>query len=94
VRCLQLLPAKAREQVREIAWERRLEAKQPAVGWMLEPKPIGVERVARERDRPWLHADDISAFSNERVATQPCLQPDLVPLSGVQLHLHERGVPE
>src|SRR5687768_2416503 len=62
---------------------------------MIESQPPGVQCLASETDRPQRTGPvNVALFTDERVAAQPCLDPNLVAPSGAQANLDQRRVME
>ena len=80
----------SRQEVLEIRWGRRLEGQLAVVGGMLAAQPVGVQRLAPERDRPQrVGAVDVPLLPHQRMAAQSRLDPDLVAPPGSQPHLDQ-----
>src|SRR5438105_10288023 len=81
----------AGDERREIVRQRHFELERFASERMGERQPIGMERLAREGDRPeGVGAVDVALFADERVPAQPRLEPDLVAFAGDEPNLDER----
>ena len=79
------------DQLDQILRQRRLEAEFPPVHWMFERQPVRVERLARKRNRPErVRPVRVALFADQRVASQPRLNADLIPPPRHQPHLDQR----
>src|SRR6187455_1295525 len=71
--------AQSIEQGSQVVRNQGFEPQRPPVRRMPEGKPIGVQRMAGERDRSEVvRPKDIPPLAHQRVPPQPRLDPDLV----------------
>jgi hypothetical protein len=75
--------AELHQQSREVRGYGRFDLDRAVVARMLEPQPVGMERLAGKGNWPQgFRAEDIALLADERVATKASLQADLVSLPG------------
>jgi hypothetical protein len=89
------LPPQSFEQPAEIIRQRRFEPHLASIDGMPEREAISVQRLPWKRNGPQcVRAVDVPALAHQGMAAQARLNPDLIPLPCLKLHLEERRVAE